>query len=342
MKNKLLGFLLLIVSIAAIYSSFKIFKSASYQTFLMWDFNNETHKTPYEIYAQKLDANYPNLTFTALPMKYIQSKYFIHEDSINKAKTLLFEAINSNPYIKAPELLLSDIYSNEKKYDSSLYFAKDAFYNLPNVNAHRSVFFRALTHFKDSIELDKAFNIIKDFNNPNHWYEYFTSRHSIVGKGDKKLMYLIDDFKKKFPNEDPKQINEIETLVKIGGERFSLSYLFANEADDKFQEKEYTEAINLYETSISFNKYEYVFYENAALVYGLLEEYDKAISYYDKVIYEFKTVDGKSEYLKGLLKIQLGNSDEGCKYLKASSEKRYEDSSTGIKATDLFSRFCME
>ena len=51
---------------------------------------------------------------------------------------------------------------------------------------------------------------------------------------------------------------------------------------------------------------------------------------------------GKSEYLKGLLKIQLGNSDEGCEYLKVSSEKRYEDSSTGIKASDLFSRFCME
>ena len=31
----------------------------------MWDFNNETHDTPYEIYAEKLDANYPNLTFTS-------------------------------------------------------------------------------------------------------------------------------------------------------------------------------------------------------------------------------------------------------------------------------------
>ena len=84
------------------------------------------------------------------------------------------------------------------------------------------------------------------------------------------------------------------------------------------------------------------FYENAALVYGLLEEYEKAIDYYDKVIYEFKTNDGKSEYLKGLLKIQLGNSKEGVrKYLKVSSDKRYQDSTSRIKAIDLFSRFCM-
>ena len=64
-KNKLLAFVLLVVSIASIYSAYKIFMSASYQTFLMWDFNNETHDTPYEIYAEKLDANYPNLTFTS-------------------------------------------------------------------------------------------------------------------------------------------------------------------------------------------------------------------------------------------------------------------------------------
>ena len=341
MKNKLLAFVLLVVSIASIYSAYKIFMSASYQTFLMWDFNNETHDTPYEIYAEKLDANYPNLTFTSLPMKYIQSKYYIHEDSIQKAKRLLFEARKSNPFIKAPELLLSDIYYNEKKYDSALYFAKDAFYNLPNVNAHRSVFFRVLTHFNDSTELDKAFEIIKDYNNANHWYEYFTSRHSIVGMRDKKLISLIDDFKRKFPNENPIQINEIETLINIGGEKFSLSYLIANEADKKFKEKDYSEAVNLYERSISLNKNEYVFYENAALVYGLLEEYEKAIDYYDKVIYEFKTNDGKSEYLKGLLKIQLGNSKEGCKYLKVSSDKRYQDSTSRIKAIDLFSRFCM-
>ena len=34
---------------------------------------------------------------------------------------------------------------------------------------------------------------------------------------DKKLISLIDDFKRKFPNENPIQINEIETLINIGG-----------------------------------------------------------------------------------------------------------------------------
>ena len=81
--------------------------------------------------------------------------------------------------------MLSDIYYNEK-YDSALYFAKDV-HNLPNVNAHEACF-QSLTHFNDSTELDKAFETIKDYNNANHWYEYFTSRHSIVGMRDKKLL----------------------------------------------------------------------------------------------------------------------------------------------------------
>ena len=121
----------------------------------MWDFNNEKYDTPYEIYAEKLDANYPNINLKSIPMKMMKARYYINNDSISKAKSLLFGSIKANPYLKGPELLLADIYFNEKKYDSSLHFAKDAFYNLPNVNAHRSIYFRALRHFKDSTGLEK-------------------------------------------------------------------------------------------------------------------------------------------------------------------------------------------
>ena len=89
-----------------------------------------------------------------------------------------------------------------------------------------------------------------------------------------------------------------------------------------------------------FNNNEYIFYENGAIAYGALKELDKAIKYYDEVIYRLGSEDGKSEYMKGLLKIQLSNKEEGCNYLNTSSQKKYIDSSTGIKAIDLFNRFC--
>ena len=88
------------------------------------------------------------------------------------------------------------------------------------------------------------------------------------------------------------------------------------------------------------NNNEYIFYENAAIAYGFLKEYDKAINYYDEAIYRLESKEGKSEYMKGLLLIQLENKDEGCKYLGISSQKKYIDSNTEIKAIDLFNRFC--
>ena len=340
MKSKLFVFIFIVILFGSLYSSIKFFQSVGIQTFLMYDFNNETYNTPYEIYAEKLNDNYPNITLTSLPIKMMKARYYMNNDSIAKAKSLLFSAIKANPYVKGPELLLADIYFNEKKYDSSLHFAKDAFYNLSNVNSHRSIYFRALRHFKDSTELDKAFNLIKHYNNPTHWYDYFTSRYSIVGKDDKKLINEIQNFKVKFPNENQTQIKEIETFVSIGSEQFSLSYLIANEGEKEFVNGDYLRSAELYETSILLNNNEYIFYENAAIAYGALKELDKAIKYYDEVIYRLGSEDGKSEYMKGLLKIQLSNKEKGCNYLSISSQKKYIDTSTGIKAIDLFNRFC--
>ena len=57
------------------------------------------------------------------------------------------------------------------------------------------------------------------------------------------------------------------------------------------------------------------------MVYDNLNEYEKAIEYYDKVIYEFKTTDGKSEFLKGLLLVKTKKQEDGCSYLRISAQK---------------------
>ena len=42
-----------------------------------------------------------------------------------------------------------------------------------------------------------------------------------------------------------------------------------------------------------------------------------------KLFIDWKAKDGKSEYTKGLIKIQLSDKEEGCKYLDISSQKIY-------------------
>ena len=138
-----MAFVLLVVSIASIYSAYKIFMSASYQTFLMWDFNNETHDTPYEIYAENLMLTILTNIHLSSNEVYARVRYYIHEDSIQKLK-LLFEARKSNPFIKALNYCYRT-FITMKKISVHL-FCERRILQSTNVNAHRSVFFRVLTH----------------------------------------------------------------------------------------------------------------------------------------------------------------------------------------------------
>ncbi len=339
MKNRFFNILITIFLISLVYSSYKIFHSSSMQAYLLWDFNNQEYNIPYDIYANRLDDKYPTLSSTALPIKFLKARYFFESDSIQSAKELLWKAKKDNPFIKAPERLLSQIYFNEKEYDSSLFYSKDAFYSLYNVNAHRHIYFKNLVYIKDSIELDKAFSLIKDLKNPSHWYEYFTSRYEIVGANDKYLLELVSEFRDQFPDEDKSKIDDIESYLKVGSEQYTLSFLIVETAMEEFKNKKYTESIKLLESAILMNPGIYSFYENAALAYTKLKDFDKALIYYDKVIYDFQSLDGKSEYLKGLLKIQLGQNKEGCSYLSKAVEKKYTDLG-GMSSKTAFSSFC--
>ena len=91
MKNKFLIFSLVILQIGLIVSSYKIYNSTRYQTFLLWDFNNDQYNIPYEVYAEKLPDNYPNISLTSIPIKALKARYFINIDSIEIAKELLFD-----------------------------------------------------------------------------------------------------------------------------------------------------------------------------------------------------------------------------------------------------------
>ena len=142
MKNRILTFLITALFSLLILSSYKVFESTNYQTTLLYDFNNGEYNLPYEVYSKKLDDNYPNLSLTTLPIKVLKARYFIENDSIEYAKRLLFEAIKINPHLKSSEALLAEIYFNEKKFDSSFFFSKTAFYQMPNVNSHRNMYFK--------------------------------------------------------------------------------------------------------------------------------------------------------------------------------------------------------
>ena len=138
------------------FGTYKKLISSKYQAYLLYDFNNNTRDININEF-DNLDLNFPNITVTALPIKYLKARYYLEIDSVKTAKKLIYESIKDNPYIYAPEILLAQLFLSENKLDSALYYSKRAFYGLTNNNRHRDTYFDVLKELNDSIALDSAF-----------------------------------------------------------------------------------------------------------------------------------------------------------------------------------------
>jgi tetratricopeptide (TPR) repeat protein len=341
MKSKLfliVSFFLLIFSSVI---SFKLAQSSHYQTILLYDFNEGTDYYSSEVYLNKIDEDFPNISLTALPIKYLLARYRYGNDSISDIMKMLNSAIKANPYIKAPEAMLARHYYQEQQLDSALFYAKDAFNGLPNNNTHRSIYFKILADLKDSIELDNAFMRIKKYNNSANWIDYIIYRNQINNKPDRRLLNVISDFKLTFPVQVDKRIDNIQNFVEIGSTRYLNSIVLSERADQEFSDGNFKNAVDLYEAAIKLNNYQHVFYENAAIAYYNLDLFDQAIEYFDKVIYDFSTEDGRAEFFKGLMLIKYEDNLNGCRYLKSSSEKNYIGNRSRIKSSDVYISLCL-
>jgi tetratricopeptide (TPR) repeat protein len=331
---------LFVMLLSLFFINFKNVRSSYFQAFLMYDFNSDSYTLPYEQYSNKLDDNFPNLTRTTLPIKFMKARYLLKLDSLDTTKKLLYAAIKDNPYIKGPEQMLARIFLEEKNIDSAYYYSNEAFYEMPNVVAHRYTFFRVLQQMNDSVQLDRAFKIIKERSDPSHWYDYIYTKFKINNKND-ELLSLIEEFKEKFPNEDFATINEISSFIKLGSEAFTLSAALSALGDSKFLEEDYIEAAKLYEKAIDFNKNEYLYFENAAISYDLSNNYSKALEYYNVVIDNFKSSDGRAEFYKGLMLIRTDKPVEGCRILEVASRKKFILKNDGLSALLVFQQLCL-
>ena len=306
----------------------------------MYDFNADEFNVPYSVIRDNVDLNMPNLSHTGLPMKVLKARYLLNRDSLEQAKPILYDAINQNPFIKLPEEMLARIFLKQQKLDSAYYYSSEAFYKMPNVNPHRYTFFRVLQKMNKLKELESAFIIIKDKRRVQDWYDYIYTRFKI-DINDETLSVLIEDFKKEFSDEDSSIINEIERFITIGSESYALAIVLSNLGDERYANKDYERAAEYYEQAIEYNNEVYLYYENAAISYDLSNNYEKALEYYNIVLNNFKTTDGKSDFYKGLMLIKNEQFKEGCQNLQASSQKRYVAESSGMSAINAYNGLCL-
>jgi len=333
-------FILFFLLSVSVYINNKNFISSQIQPFLIADFNEAMFRTNMEFFKD-LDINLPNISGTAQPMKLLIGTYYKNIDSTEKAKKLFKAAMKDNPYIKSPEAQLAYLYFDNKEFDSAYHYAKDAFYSIPDNNVHRDIYFKVLVQRKDSIELRKSFERLINLrlstrNNASHWLGYVDSKYQIAGPNNKDVLNTLDQFEEEFPNYNKNLLQGIRTLYKSKVSDISIGAIFSKRGDEYFEAKNYLYAAQEYEFALQYAKEEYVFYENAALSYYLANNYDKAIKYFDKVIYDFKPGNGKSEFYKGILLIELDSLKAGCDLLKKAVEMNFSDSGS----LEVYNNFC--
>ncbi len=339
MRRSLIFIIGLLLLITLSYASYKKLNSSHYQSILLYDFNNGTNIFNIED-EDKFDDEFPTLTATALPIKYLKARYYVLIDSIELAKKLIYQSIEDNPYIAAPEALLAQLYLNEKKIDSALLYSRKAFYKLSDNNRHRDVYFKSLKEINDSISLDSAFVKIKNLKSEDHWYDYILTRNEINKKPQKILIDLIDQMPIRFPQADTLKMNSIKRFIQIGSNRYTAALANSELAKVQFEKGNYSEAVKFYEVAISLDDKQYVFFENAAISYDNLENFSKAEEYFNKVIYDFKIGDGKSEFFKGLMLVKNNNLIDGCEYLQKSAVKNYVGVVSGLRAENVYRQLC--
>ena len=219
-------------------------------------------------------------------------------DSIDLALDYYHQSLKINPYLKIVESQLSLLYFDIEEYDSAYYYGKDAFLFYPDNNIHRHAYFQSLVNRRDSTELDTSFELIRDKQNESHWIEYLLSKRSISEKYTKEVDSLMGLYVEKFNLGGDTKALQFKSYLANGDLNVSTAVDISNQANELYNTKRYAEASNLYEL-LSFDQYDYTYYQNAALANLNLKNYTKAEEYLDKVIYDLKLKMERRYFTRG-------------------------------------------
>ena len=121
MKNNIrlslfLYFVLFVLSMGTIYTHFLAHRSAILQTIMTLDLNKaEASENVLAYFDENFNSELPNLSYTAIPINALMSRYYRYQGDFNKALSLLDDSTAHNPYIK-----FTDIFNSSKLSFSQL------------------------------------------------------------------------------------------------------------------------------------------------------------------------------------------------------------------------------
>jgi len=311
----------------SIYIAKQVYTSFTIQRYVMGEINaNPVYATDSVLRLPSI----PNLSTSALPIKALIARYYIRDKNFPAAIKLLKESYKDNPFIHYNDFLLTSVYASLNKYDSTLYYAKQAFYNWPRATSYYKNMMFAAVRQKDTIELNKAFDTaVKYANNAATYEEYAKASFELRSKTLQQLNSLLDSAAKQFPKDD---FSNTRTLINSNGAIAPTTNQFAILGVQNFQKGKYLEAAENYKQAIKIEPTNYSHYENVGICLYSAKNYTDCLYYFEKAAGISGNNTGKSQFYNGIALISLGKKEQACVILKVAKAKGYPEADKLIKA----------
>ena len=321
-----------LLSIApSIYVTNSVYESLKGQMFLLQDFNSNQFNVPMN-QIDILVPEIPNITVTTIPINSIKARYYFNAGKYDKAIALLEQGTKANPYLFYSELLKSQIYMGKGQLDSAAVYAKKAFFGLPNNALHASHYMNIINQTRDRKALGEAYELLVSKNDINNWRNYLLVASSLYPPKDKILTAKAKQAATIFPQDE--NIQGLYRSIAIGSMAANQAATFSNEGLAFFNQGDYKNAAINFEKALERNPLEFSYFENAATSNYLSGNIEKALEQINIVITEMNPLNGKSEYIKALIFIKMGDPIGACPLLETSKDSGYS------QAIATFDQYC--
>lgn len=327
------GFLLLalLFILPTLYINNSVYKSLKGQMILLQDFNSNNYNLPLNR-VDNVVPDIPNITVTTIPINSVKARYYVNAKKYDKALTLLDKGTKANPHLYYSEILKSQIFQEKGQLDSAKFYARKAFFGLPNNDLHASRYINLINITRDREALEEAFVLLTRRNNLNNWKNYLIIANTLYPPNNKTTIERARRATEIFPNNQ--EIKSLYNQIAVGQAGINAAASYSAKGLEYFKNQNYTEAALEFEKALEANPLDYAHFENAATANYLTGNSEKALEQINVVINELNPLNGKCEYIKALIFIQMGDPIGACPLLATSRDSGY----TQAEAT--FDQYC--
>ena len=269
---------------------------------------------------------------TTIPINSIKARYYFNAGKYDKAIALLEQGTKANPYLFYSELLKSQIYMGKGQMDSASVYAKKAFFGLPNNALHASHYMNVINQTRDRKALEEAYELLVSKNDINNWRNYLIVASTLYPPKNKILTAKAKQAATLFPQDQ--NIQGLYRSIAIGPMAANQADTYSKEGLAFFNQGDYKNAAINFEKALERNPLEFSYFENAATSNYLLGNIEKALEQINIVITEMNPLNGKSEYIKALIFIKMGDPIGACPLLETSKDSGYS------QAIATFDQYC--